>query len=194
MRLETRYPRRALDKALVPAALAMLLSVVLSTALGAQGDFEVPTRAPADAPSVARMVDDKEPGERLLVRAQVLTEHGLPVRGASVFAYQTDANGIYSEVGNRRPRLRGYARTDESGRFELQTIRPASYPDSRVQQHIHFHLSLGDADARETVGEIVFDDDPLLGERMRRDPANAVCAPRADAGTLSCTVTLRLRG
>jgi protocatechuate 3,4-dioxygenase beta subunit len=159
----------------------------------AQGDFEVPTSAPADAPSLAQMVDDQEPGERLVVRGQVLSSTGAPVEGASVFAYQTDAKGIYSEVGNRRPRLRGYARTDASGRFELRTIRPASYPDSRVQQHIHFHLAPRSGGSSETVGEIVFDDDPLLGDRMRRDPANAVCDPREESGSLSCAVTLRLR-
>lgn len=159
----------------------------------AQRDFEVPTRAPADAPSFAQMVEGQEPGERLVVRGRVLSSSGAPVEGASVFAYQTDAKGIYSDVGNRRPRLRGYARTDASGRFELRTIRPASYPDSRVQQHIHFHLAAGNDGTSETVGEIVFDDDPLLGDRMRSDPANAVCDPRKEGESLSCAVTLRLR-
>jgi hypothetical protein len=63
-----------------------------------------------------------------------------------------------------------------------------------VQQHIHFHLAPRSADAGETVGEIVFDDDPLLAERQRRNPSFVVCEPRETAdGADLCEVTLRLR-
>ncbi|HVS13231.1 MAG TPA: hypothetical protein VMV46_04870 [Thermoanaerobaculia bacterium] len=159
----------------------------------AQRDFEVPTRAPADAPASVVMVEEGEPGQSLLVRGSVVGEDG-PAAGVSVFAYQTDAGGIYSEVGNRRPRIRGYARTDAQGRFELRTVRPASYPGSRVQQHIHFHLASSSDETGETVGEIVFDDDPLLAERQRRNPAFVVCTPRRGSdGVEVCEVTLRLR-
>jgi protocatechuate 3,4-dioxygenase beta subunit len=176
-------------------ARAIVLTTLLVAAappLVAQREFEVPTRAPADAPAAVTMVDSGEPGAPLLVSGQVVGAEG-PVSEVSVFAYQTDAEGIYSDVGNRRPRIRGYARTDAEGRFELHTIRPASYPGTRVQQHIHFHLAPANEDGGETVGEIVFDDDPLLSERQRRDPAFVVCSPTPGAdGVDLCPVTLRL--
>lgn len=172
-------------------ALALLTAVAPALA---QRVYEVPTSAPADAPAETTMIESGEPGTPLVVHGTVLDAADDPVAGVSVFAYQTDAEGIYSEVGNRRPRIRGYARTDSEGRFVLRTIRPASYPGSSVQQHIHFVL---DADQRsETTGEIVFADDPLLGERARRSEHNAVCEPEAaeDGDGVVCRVRLRVRG
>ena len=182
--------RRETSRAIV---LVATLLVAAAPPLVAQREFEVPTRAPADAPAAVTMVDAGEPGAPLLVSGQVVGADG-PVSEVSVFAYQTDAEGIYSDVGNRRPRIRGYARTDDEGRFELRTIRPASYPGTRVQQHIHFHLAPPGDEGHETVGEIVFDDDPRLSERQRSDPAFVVCAPRPGSdGVEVCAVTLRLR-
>jgi hypothetical protein len=172
--------------------LLVAISLLLTWAGEAPAQPRGDTVAPADAPWSAPMTPEGEPGEPLVVEGTVTGAGGEPLAGVSVFAYQTDAAGNYSEVGNRRPRLRGYARTDAAGRFVLKTIRPASYPGTRVQQHIHFHLA--PKGGGETVGEIVFGDDPLLGESARRNPSNALCEPRREDTLWRCAVTLDLRG
>jgi protocatechuate 3,4-dioxygenase beta subunit len=170
----------------------VVAGLLFSLPAGAQRAFDVPSEAPVDAPASARMVEDGEPGSPLLIRGRVESDGGEAVAGVSVFAYQTDAEGIYSEVGFRRPRIRGYVRTDAGGQFELSTVRPASYPESRVQQHVHFVLAAGDGDAARTEGEIVFADDPLLSARA--NPGFVVCEPRRQAdGAELCEVVLRLR-
>jgi protocatechuate 3,4-dioxygenase, beta subunit len=38
------------------------------------------------------------------------------------------------------PRLRGWAKTDNNGRFEFSTIKPPPYPNRYVRAHIHVHV------------------------------------------------------
>ena len=129
--------------------------------------------APADAPSVGAVAGPEEPGERLEVAGVVYAADGrTPVRGASVYVYQTDARGYYrpdDAMGNRDPRLRALLRTDAGGRYSYRTIRPGSYPSTRVPKHIHYEVAADGHGAR--IFEIVFDDDPFVGERVRAEAA-----------------------
>jgi protocatechuate 3,4-dioxygenase beta subunit len=87
--------------------------------------------------------------------------------------------------------------TDAEGRYEYRTIRPGSYPDSRIPAHVHTQL-WGAGWPKQWSRDLNFADDPFLPERERRDSAEAgrfawVCAPARDAGgTLACTHDLRL--
>ncbi len=130
------------------------------------GPFEA-----AEPASSARVADVSEPGERLSLTGRVLSPRtDEPVAGAQLYVYQTDADGYYSPGtdSSANPRLKATVQTDDQGRFELHTIRPGSYPGSRVHQHIHFKLS---APGRgRTQGEIVFADDPLLSASRRQSP------------------------
>src|SRR5262249_38967701 len=96
------------------------------------------------------LVDKDEAGAPLAVHGRVLDAQGKPAAGAVGYAYHTDARGFYgydrahvggNEGDRRHARLFGYVRTDERGAFELRTIRPASYPDSELPQHIHVEIS-----------------------------------------------------
>lgn len=126
------------------------------------------TVAPSDAPWSARMAPAGEPGERLVVEGTVRDGGGEPLAGVSVFAYQTGADGIYGPKGNSDPRLRVHLRTDARGRYRFETVRPGSYPGTRIAAHIHFHVT--PPDGRERVSEVVFEDDPLVTARLRADP------------------------
>jgi protocatechuate 3,4-dioxygenase beta subunit len=97
------------------------------------------------------------------------TDGVTPIRGASVYVYHTDVNGYYTPGtnDNRNPRLRGYLRTDAQGRYEFSTIRPASYPNSRIPAHIHYVVTA--SGFSERVFEIVFEGDPFLDDRVRRE-------------------------
>lgn len=146
------------------AALALLLTWATEAPAQPRGE----TVAPADAPWSARMTPDGEPGEPLVVEGTVTGAGGEPLAGVSVFAYQTGADGVYGPNGNSDPRLRVYLRTDERGRFRFETVRPGSYPGTRIAAHVHFHVT--PPDGRERVSEIVFEGDPFITAQMRENP------------------------
>jgi protocatechuate 3,4-dioxygenase beta subunit len=72
-------------------------------------------------------------------------------------------------MGNRDPRLKALLRSDAAGRYSFTTIRPGSYPGSRVPQHIHYEVAADGHGSR--IFEIVFADDPFVTEAVRRDAA-----------------------
>jgi len=129
--------------------------------------------APKGAPSSADVAPPGEPGERLEVTGVVYAADGrTPVASASVYVYQTDTRGYYrpdDAMGNREPRLMALLRTDGQGRYSYRTIRPGSYPGTRVPKHIHYEVT---ADGHGTrIFEIVFDDDPFVTGQIRGDAA-----------------------
>lgn len=140
-----------------------------------------------------------EPGERLIVSGRVVGPDGkTPVAGASVYVYQTDKDGIYSKPVNdsRTPRLRAHLSSDAEGRYEYSTIKPGSYPDTRNPAHIHYVVKA--SGYRERVFEIVFENDPLVTERIRADAAKEGSGfsirplSRDPQGVLHCTQDIRL--
>lgn len=145
----------------------MLLALFLAVVLHAQDldwvrDWENAQRArPTSIASVARIAPANELGTPLVVHGRVFGQDGKPAVGVVVFAYQTDATGVYN-VGNARGwRLRGWARSDAQGRFEFRTIRPGSYPGSRNPSHIHITID-GPRLPRRWAEEVNFRDDPFV--------------------------------
>ena len=52
------------------------------------------------------------------------------------------------------------------GRFTFRTIRPASYPNSQIAQHVHLHIE-GPGVARRWTTELQFEDDPKITAQQR---------------------------
>ncbi len=129
--------------------------------------------APRGAASSGDVASLAEPGERLEVRGVVYAADGrTPVADASVYVYQTDARGYYrpdDAMGNRDPRLYALLRTDAQGRYSYRSIRPASYPGTRVPQHIHYEVTAEGHGSR--IFEIVFEDDPFVTDSVREQAA-----------------------
>ncbi len=131
---------------------------------------------PASLSSSTSLAPEKEPGEWILIQGVMYQPDGkTPAPGIVLYVYQTDATGRYqpgaSQVHARRHgHLRGWVKTDTQGRYEFKTIRPASYPNSNIPQHIH-------AIIREPgksvywIDDFFFDDDPFLNmaERSRQE-------------------------
>lgn len=131
---------------------------------------------PRELPSRARIAPPDQPGEPLLLEGTVRDPEGRPVPGVVVYAYHTDARGIYPgrDGATRHGTLRGWARTDARGRYGFETIRPASYPDSTIPAHVHMHV-IEPGRCTYYVDEVLFDDDPHLAalaadERARLSP------------------------
>lgn len=157
------------------ATLAALVAFTAASAPAAQDREFVRAyeRAQASKPatlgSVARIAPESEPGSPLVINGRVYQTDGrTPAAGITVFAYQTDATGVY-DVPSNGPhswRLKGWAVTDAEGRFQFRTIRPASYPNAAVPQHVHLHLE-GPHVPRRWTAELEFDDDPKVTARQR---------------------------
>jgi protocatechuate 3,4-dioxygenase beta subunit len=143
---------------------ALVCLLALSTAAAAQSAAD----PCATATSSAILVSEDEPGERLVVSGTVFQPDGVtPAPGVIVYAYQTDATGVYNTQRNAPPRLRGWVRTDAQGRYRFTTIIPGSYPSRRQPAHIHLQLWDGGYEWQWSE-DILFAADPLLRDEERR--------------------------
>lgn len=146
---------------------------------------------PASVSNSGRIAPNGEPGTPLTIRGNLVDQRGAVVTNAIVFAWQTDANGLYDRPGTppHSWRLRGWARTDSRGAFTFHTIRPVAYPNGMEPAHVHFTAET-DGGQRYFTRDLQFADDPLLLKRGR-NPANASKVTERDGRQL-VDVTLRL--
>ena len=122
------------------------------------------------------------------IEGTVKDRSGKPAPGVIVYAYHTDARGIYPREehssGGRHGRLRGWAKTDGKGDYRFDTIRPAGYPDTDIPSHVHMHV-IEVGRCTYYIDDLLFDDDPRLSaeERNRRTGrgGNGIAVPRKDA-------------
>ncbi len=115
------------------------------------------------------MVPEGERGEPMQVTGRVLDSSGEPLAGVHILAYQTDEEGYYSRGGSDEgnARLCAVVRTNQSGEYRLETIRPGSYPTGGVPAHIHFEL-WGDDIPRQRQ-DLQFADDETVSDRRKAD-------------------------
>ncbi|WP_037367633.1 catechol 1,2-dioxygenase [Amycolatopsis orientalis] len=99
---------------------------------GNKGTIEGPYYVP-DAPEQGARgsvpTRENEPGTALTWTGQVTSTTGEALGGAKVELWHADADGLYSQFAPGIPEwnLRGTFTTDEEGRFEIRTVRPAPY-------------------------------------------------------------------
>ena len=86
----------------------------------------------AGTPERTSLIEPGMAGTPLTITGYVLTSDCQPVAGAWLDFWQANASGQYD---NRGYVLRGHQYTDETGRFELQTVVPGEYPGRT--EHIH---------------------------------------------------------
>lgn len=192
---------------LVPLALAFTIVAGASLVLDAQADpawlrmwNEAQTHRPEELDAEARIAPEGEPGPPLVIHGAVVEPDGrTPAAGVVVFAYQTDADGVYSGPGKPgRPwRLQGWVRTDDEGRFAFRTIRPAPYPSRTEPAHVHLFVET-QRFGRQWTQELHFADDPLLSADDRRAsegaaPFQNVLAVRTTDGVQHVDFRVRLK-
>jgi protocatechuate 3,4-dioxygenase beta subunit len=159
-------------------------------------------RAQRDRPRVlssrSRLASAAEPGTPFVIHGRVLRADGrTPLPGLIVFAYHTDANGLYDarSAGPHSWRIRGWCETDADGRFEFATIRPAPYPSRNTAAHVHFAIE-GPGVPRQYSG-LLFEGDPLLTAGERQESARAgrfgsVRPVETRAGVQHATIDIRI--
>lgn len=175
--------------ALVTAALAVSL-VACSAATSATGSAQerraradlylcegceaVHERDPASLDWRTRIADDNEPGDRMVVRGTVYETDGVTrAAGVVIYMHQTNAAGAYaggsseSEWSRRHGRLRGWTKTDRSGRYEFATVKPAPYPGHDEPAHVH--LTVLESGRRPYyIDDVVFADEYRVDAEYRR--------------------------
>src|SRR6266576_2899627 len=109
------------------------------------------TRAQASPGLTSHIViaGPNEPGQRLILTGRVFGSDGKPRGGVVIEAHHTDVSGIYLAEGAHGPnpkvaaRLFGRLATAADGTYQIDTIRPGSYPGGGGPAHIHVHLLAG---------------------------------------------------
>jgi protocatechuate 3,4-dioxygenase beta subunit len=135
----------------------------------------------------ARIATVKQPGEPLAIDGIVKDAAGKPVAGVIVYAYQTNAEGLYPKAKTRHGALRGFALTAKDGTYHFDTIRPASYPKSDLPQHVHMHV-IEPGKCHYYIDDVVFTDDPMLTPAQRKAHAHGrggsgIATPSKDKAT-----------
>jgi protocatechuate 3,4-dioxygenase beta subunit len=86
----------------------------------------------AGSPERTSLLEPGMAGTKLVLTGYVLTADCKPVAHALIEFWQADAGGKYDNSGYT---LRGHQYTDESGRYQLETVVPGEYPGRT--EHIH---------------------------------------------------------
>ncbi len=132
---------------------------------------------PSRLESKSTLTPTGEPGEQLVIRGTIFKPDGkTPAPDVILYVYQTDNRGLYSKGKNqqhaiRHGHLRGWVKTNAKGEYEFNTIRPASYPNSKNPQHIH-PIIYEPNKGYYWIDEYLFDDDPLLTATERSHAPN----------------------
>ena len=130
----------------------------------------------------------EEQGEPLVLTGTVYAADGrTPATDVVIYAHHTNAEGIYPKRGDeegwgrRHGYLRGWVKTDASGRYRFETIKPGAYPGRGAPAHIH--LIVKEPDRTEYwIDDVVFEGDPLVTGEMRRRLQN-----RGGSGVVTLT-------
>lgn len=124
--------------------------------------------APASLAPTTVIPPAGEPGEPLIVSGTIFEPDGVtPAAGVGFFVYHTDARGYYNGWNDESdPRLHGWLKTDDRGRYSFRTIRPGPYPHTRIPEHIHANYWSAVC-PEHWIDDYFFGDDTLLSAQMR---------------------------
>ncbi|MBC7849356.1 MAG: intradiol ring-cleavage dioxygenase [Chitinophagaceae bacterium] len=90
-----------------------------------------------------------------------------PAANVIIYVYHTNQQGIYPTKGDekdwakRHGYIRGWMKTNEKGEYKFMTLRPGSYPNSKIPAHIHVFIKEPGKN-EYWIDEFVFNDDPFL--------------------------------
>lgn len=118
-----------------------------------------------------------EKGQKLTITGTIFEIDGkTPAKNVIVYYWQTDADGYYisnstlNKQATRHGHLRGWIKTDATGKYTINTIRPAPYPNRDIPAHIHLLIKEPDIESLYYLDDLVFDDDPLLIPYRKKYP------------------------
>jgi protocatechuate 3,4-dioxygenase beta subunit len=131
---------------------------------------------PGDIKSIDTSEGWTQQGQKLLITGTIFKLDGkTPAPGVILYYYHTDVNGVYAGKPGLDPSvvrhgyIRGWVKSDTNGKYAIYTVRPAPYPNTDFEAHIHPSIKEPTIDKEYWIDEFVFDDDKLLtGEKRKR--------------------------
>lgn len=161
-----------------------ILSAEKYLTLHADKDFRALIRKHAPQGKIT-VVTLAEPGIRVQLKGRFVGKDEKPKPNVLFYFYHTMHDGLYAPGGNGQQdvaKLFGYLRTDQNGKFEINTIKPAGYPGERFPSHVH--LEIYDDDGKIVLGtEFQFEDDPRLDKATRENSIRYGNYVAANTGT-----------
>jgi protocatechuate 3,4-dioxygenase, beta subunit len=119
-----------------------------------------------------------EPGDALVFEGVVYQPDAkTPAPNVVLYAYQTNADGLYANGSNesiwsrRHGRLRGWIKTGADGRYRFTSIKPAPYPNDILPAHVHITV-LEPGRRPYWIDDIVFDGEFGVTEKYRKSMIN----------------------
>ena len=168
-RIVAGYPQTSLRN---PAQPLVRRALTLSELTG---PLELARRVGLLGGNIAGRGEGQALGQLIHLRVRVLDEDGAPVGGAVAEMWQANAAGRYIHPNDDDhapvdPNFHGAARlaTDESGAFELRTVKPGAYPVPATDgwwrpPHVHFSI-FGKVWLSRLVTQMYFPGEPLNGQ------------------------------
>lgn len=145
-------------------------------------------KAPSGLKNEMMIPAQNEPGQKIRIEGKILKSDSItPYPGVLIYAYHTDAGGLYSKSGNEtgfqkwHGKLHGWCITDNDGKYFINTVRPGKYPEGDFPAHIHWAV-------KEPIGKMqylndfVFSDDKDVNEDYL-----SKLYYRGDAGVITLT-------
>lgn len=126
---------------------------------------------PKQLTSTMVIPDDGTKSEKLVINGTIYKRDKTPYPDVILYAYHTDAEGVYSKKGNETGYQKwhgshhGWCKTDKKGQYRIETIRPASYPKTTAPQHIHSAIKVPGSKAFY-ITDFMFKDDPNLPKKL----------------------------
>lgn len=148
---------------------------------------------PPVVPTHLVLRSEQDQGVPLRVQGRIIDREGSPRGGVLIYLHQTDAAGQYPAMDRADPagpearrhgRLRGWVRSDDSGVYRIDTVRPGAYPGLPIPEHIHMQVIVPGC-ATYLIDDLLFRDDPRLTPRqesqlVRDAGGSGVVEPRRD--------------
>jgi len=133
-----------------------------------------------------------EPGERMVIEGTVYQTDGVtPAGGIVLYFWHTNAEGLYangsdeSAFSREHGRLRGWLKTGTDGRYTVETVKPAPYPDDSMPAHVH-PVVLEAGRRPYYIDDIVFDGEfgvtPAYRKAAENRGGNGIVAPSREGG------------
>lgn len=124
-------------------------------------------------------------GQKILLTGIAYHQDGItPAPNVLIYYYQTNIEGRYvhkpmekrsmppNEKGQTHGYIRGWVKTDSSGRYFIYTVRPGKYPTRDFPAHIHMTIKEPNEINEYYIDDVVFDDDKLLTTAYRKKMEN----------------------
>jgi len=115
----------------------------------------------------------EQDGQKIRITGTIYASDGqTPAPDILLYYYHTDITGQYAKREDLphgstvHGYIRGWVKSDATGHYAINTVRPAPYPGRTDPAHIH--LTIKEPSINEYyIDDILFDDDPILTPEKR---------------------------